>query len=438
MTPNAKLLPPSTGPRLIVYHQTFHDSNGTYHSLLPLLTNNTGITHVIVAAIHLNDDPKNITLNDHSPDDKRFDQLWGEVNWLQGSGVKVLGMLGGAAKGSYEKLSGDEESFEAYYTPLAALVTARSLSGLDLDIEEAIPLSTTTRLISRLRADFGPEFLITLAPVATALIPDPKIPAHLRPPRPMLASGPTPNPLHPTLRHLSGFSYPELECSVWGKEIAWYNTQFYCGWGDALTTAWYDTIIAAGWKPEKIVMGVVTNEANGSGYVDVGRLAVVAQQLRQSYYKVGKGFGGMMGWEYFNAGDCDDDIEYITSRDLNTETVQAGWVKALGLSLRTDVDLDKTPIYEFGGAAMGGMGGMGGMSGGSGGGGSGSGLQNITADQIRNMVSNLPAARAAWPDEEVQKLVVLGFSRQEALAALNATEGDTEMAAGFLFEHYPS
>ncbi|KAI4954526.1 hypothetical protein J4E86_005835 [Alternaria arbusti] len=265
MTPNAKLLPPSTGPRLIVYHQTFHDSNGTYHSLLPLLTNNTGITHVIVAAIHLNDGPGNITLNDHKPDDKRFDQLWGEVNWLQGSGVKVLGMLGGAAKGSYEKLSGDEESFEAYYTPLAALITARSLSGLDLDIEEDIPLSTATRLISRLRADFGPEFLITLAPVATALIPDPKIPAHLRPPRPMLASGPTPNPLHPTLRHLSGFSYPELECSVWGKEIAWYNTQFYCGWGDAFTTEWYDTIIAAGWKPEKIVMGVVTNEANGGG-----------------------------------------------------------------------------------------------------------------------------------------------------------------------------
>jgi len=138
-----------------------------------------------------------------------------------------------------------------------------------------------------------------------------------------------------------------------------------------------------------------------------------------------------MGWEYFNAGDCDDDIAYVASLDLNNETVQAGWVKALGLSLRTDVDLDKTPTSSSSGAAMGGVG--------SGtGGGSGSGLQNITADQIRNMVSNLPAARAAWPDEEVQKLVVLGFSRQEALAALNATEGDTEMAAGFLFELFLS
>jgi hypothetical protein len=105
-----KLLSPSTGPRLIVYHQTIHDSEGNYHSLLPLLTNNTGTTHVIVAAIHLNDEPGHITLNDHLPDDERFNQLWGEVSWLQGSGVKVLGMFGGAAKGSYEKLSRDEAS----------------------------------------------------------------------------------------------------------------------------------------------------------------------------------------------------------------------------------------------------------------------------------------------------------------------------------------
>jgi hypothetical protein len=93
----------------VVYAQTFHDHEGNYHSLLPLLTNNTGVTHVIVAAIHLNDRPGDINLNGHPPSDKRFETLWGEVRWLQGSGVKVLGMLGGAAKGSYEKLTGNEE-----------------------------------------------------------------------------------------------------------------------------------------------------------------------------------------------------------------------------------------------------------------------------------------------------------------------------------------
>lgn len=128
-----KLLPPSNGPRLIVYHQTFHYSEGDYHSLLPLLTNNTGVTHVIVAAIHLNTGPGNITLNDHRPDDKRYDQLWGEVNWLQGSGVKVLGMLGGAARGSYEMLSGSDENVcmvAGYSTPSLTLHSSRHTTPL--------------------------------------------------------------------------------------------------------------------------------------------------------------------------------------------------------------------------------------------------------------------------------------------------------------------
>ena len=226
----------------------------------------------------------------------------------------------------------------------------------------------------------------------------------------MLASGPSPNPLHPTLPHLSGFSYPELECSVFGKEISWYNTQFYCGWGDAGRTEWYDAIVAAGWKPEKVVLGVVTNPGNGAGHVNIQKLADNCRRLRQKYGNTGKGFGGVMGWEYFNAGDCEEDLVHVSSLELDNDTVQAGWVKALGRVLRTEEE-NNTGQRP---------------------------LQGVTADQIRSMVSNLPTARAAWPDEEIGKLVVLGFSRQEAIAALNATDGNTEMAAGFLFEHYPS
>lgn len=291
-------------------------------------------------------------------------------------------------------------------------MSAHELSGLDLDVEEEIPLATITRLIARLRADFGPDFLITLAPVATALIPDPKVPPHLRPPRPMLASGPSPNPLHPTLPHLSGFSYPELECSVHGREIAWYNTQFYCGWGDAGSTQWYDAIIAAGWKPERIVLGVVTNPGNGAGYVPLSKFSDVCGVLRDKYKNMGKGFGGIMGWEYFNAGDCEEDLVHVSTLELNNETVQAGWVGALGRMLRTE---EPPPLKQQTSRP----------------------LQGVTAEQIRQMVTNLPTARAPWPDEQVQQLVVLGFEKHEAVAALNATDGNVEMAAGFLFEHYP-
>lgn len=226
----------------------------------------------------------------------------------------------------------------------------------------------------------------------------------------MLTSGPSPNPLHPTLPHLSGFSYPELECSVYGREIAWYNTQFYCGWGDAGSVQWYDAIIAAGWKPEKVVLGVVTNPGNGAGHVNVKTLRDVCARLREKYKSVGKGFGGVMGWEYFNSGDCEDDLVHVSELSLNNETVQAGWVGALGRVLRVqDPPRPQTSRPPL----------------------------DVTADQIRAMVSNLPAARAPWPEEEVQKLVVLGFAHNEAIAALNATDGNVEMAAGFLFEHYP-
>jgi hypothetical protein len=295
--------------------------------------------------------------------------------------------------------------------PLKAMLSTYKLSGIDLDIEEELLLTTATRLISRLRADFGPDFLITLAPVATALIPDPKIPAHLRPPRPMLASGPSPNPLHPTLPHLSGFSYPELECSIYGREIAWYNTQFYCGWGDAGSTMWYDAIVAAGWSPSKVVMGVVTNPGNGAGHIPIKKLGENLARLREKYRNVGGGFGGVMGWEYFNSGDCEEDIVHVSGLELGNETVQAGWVKALGQVLRTE----EPPLPQTERP-----------------------LQGVTAEQIRNMVTNLPQARTPWPDEKVENLVVLGFERHEAVAALNATDGNVEMAAGFLFEHYPS
>lgn len=86
------LLPLSQGPKVVVYHQTHHGPNGGPPvSLLPLITNNTGVTHVIIAAIHLNDPAGNITLNDDSPDHEKFNTLYGEMAWLQASGVKILG-----------------------------------------------------------------------------------------------------------------------------------------------------------------------------------------------------------------------------------------------------------------------------------------------------------------------------------------------------------
>lgn len=262
-------------PRVVCYFQTYH-RDGEYTSLLPLITNTSGVTHVILAAIHINWDPKNLTLNDDPPDHDKYTQLWDEVVVLQDSGVKVLGMLGGAAKGSFARLDYSESRmdipiarFESYYAPLRDMIKAYSLDGIDLDIEEEMSLPGVIHLVDRLKADFGRDFIITMAPVATGLM--------------------TGRP------HLSGFDYRTFE-DIRGSSIAWYNAQFYNGWGGVHDTAAYDEIIRCGWKPEKVVAGMLTNPMHGgSGYVPLETTAAVLSLLVEKYPT----FGGVMGWEYW-------------------------------------------------------------------------------------------------------------------------------------------
>ncbi|RYO85583.1 hypothetical protein DL764_009143 [Monosporascus ibericus] len=133
------------------------------------------ITYLIVAAIHINEDPHGLTLNDYPPSDPCFALLWAEFRVAQVSGVTVMGMFGGAAKGSYARLDGDREAFDRYYALLYEL------------IRERVSHAGVIRFVDRLRADFGAAFVITLAPVATALLD--------------------------ARRNLSGFDYEALEAA---------------------------------------------------------------------------------------------------------------------------------------------------------------------------------------------------------------------------------
>jgi hypothetical protein len=90
-------------PRLILYQQTHHDSANRPVSLLPLV-DIPQVTHVYIAAFHING-PGWIHLNDHPPEHKRFDTLWKEMQVLKENGIKVMAMLGGAAVGSFRRLS---------------------------------------------------------------------------------------------------------------------------------------------------------------------------------------------------------------------------------------------------------------------------------------------------------------------------------------------
>ena len=92
--------------RNIAYVQTFTDSSGNWFNLTDLVTQNTGLTHLILASLHL-DSPTEIHLNDNDIDSAYWDPLWPMVSSLQSAGVKVMLMMGGAAHGSYANLQAD-------------------------------------------------------------------------------------------------------------------------------------------------------------------------------------------------------------------------------------------------------------------------------------------------------------------------------------------
>lgn len=193
-------------PRVVVYFQSHHNPDGSPISVLPLIQQpGIRLTHLMLAAFHINRKPdpsQIITLNDNVPAHPSFDNIWREIKILQQAGVKVLGMLGGAAKGAFAKEtldSDDDAVFERYYGAVRDMVRERGLDGLDLDVEEPFSLGGVVKLIDRLRADFGKDFVITLAPVAPAMLD--------------------------VRRNLSGFDYEALEV-MRGRDIAFYNCQF--------------------------------------------------------------------------------------------------------------------------------------------------------------------------------------------------------------------
>ncbi|WP_436500462.1 discoidin domain-containing protein [Actinokineospora sp. HUAS TT18] len=250
--------------RTVVYYQTQYYNN-TYVSPKPLVDNNTGVTDVLVAALHLNGDGT-VHLNDHPPGDPRYTQMWTDLAAMQARGVHVSVMVGGAAQGSFQRL---DTEFDTYYPRLKNVITTYNLDGVDLDVEENMSLAGIERVIDALTADFGDGFIISMSPVASAL-----------------SGG----------GNLSGFNYDTLHRDR-GSKIDFYNAQFYCGWGSLSSTSGYDAIISRGVFPaDKVVTGSLTHSSLCGGYVDVTTtLKNTVQALVQKYPT----FGGVAGWEYF-------------------------------------------------------------------------------------------------------------------------------------------
>jgi hypothetical protein len=238
-----------------------------------------------------------------------------------------MAMLGGAARGSYLVFGYQDETissilnllvpstelpkFNFYYDPMITILRQYHLDGIDLDIEEPVSVSVPLRLLRYLRRDMGPEFILSMAPVATSLI-------------------------YNSSEKISGFSYFDLDSNATDlirgdKLVSWYKTQFYSGFGDSSTPETYQYITSKGWDPARVVMGVLDNPNDGHGFVATKYVVDTIKKLRALYPT----FGGIYGWDYFDAGlaepVAEDSVAEPWQWVLKIGDALYGWLTRKGL-----------------------------------------------------------------------------------------------------------
>lgn len=185
-------------------------------------------------------------------------------------------------KSSKREKCTDDPQNEDYYVPLKNTLKYHKIQGLDLDIEEQVDVSCPVNLLRRLNQDFGNDFILTMAPVASDL--------------------------QPGEYGLGGFSYSSMDSQATasgkpnGKLVNWFNAQFYNGWGDSSSPVGYNAIISHGYSPDRVVLGVLDNPNDGgSGWYSISTYKKTINTLKADY----SNFGGDVGWEYWDAGGND-------------------------------------------------------------------------------------------------------------------------------------
>jgi hypothetical protein len=200
-------------------------------------------------------------LNDNPPDDIIFDTMWSELEQVNKNGTTIILMIGGAG-GAFTDLFSD---FDTYYNLLKTTIQNHPIiTGVDLDVEEETDINNIKMLINKIDRDFGADFIISMAPVAFALIND---------------------------EHgLGGFTYKDLYNSPEGQRINYFNGQFY----GCFNTDSYSAAISNGYPPDKVNLGMISSDFSQDNFGDA--LATV-KSLKIKY----PDFGGVYVWEYVDA-----------------------------------------------------------------------------------------------------------------------------------------
>lgn len=266
------------------------------------------LTHVILGLFHCDwvdrtktqhDDPC-VSLNTLYLNDPRLQPLWETVKFLQARGIKVIASFGGGGVGDYSHLLDPAQPY--WYPQLRAMLKDYGMDGIDLDIEEDTAVVTTANvraLAKKLRKDFGKKFLITSAPVASAMIP---------------GGGSV----------SSGVDYRKLMKQGW---FDWYNLQFYNGFGDILGAPYsstdYEAVLNAnkGVSPKRLIPGVITCPSAGSPST-YHALPSLVPKLRELALKY-PDFGGLYGWTFESA-------------QVEGRTDPVGWTRHVSEALHPD------------------------------------------------------------------------------------------------------
>lgn len=270
------------------------------------------------------------------------------------------------------------------------MLREHNIQGLDIDIEESVPISMPLRLLRQLNADLGTDFILTMAPVASALLRN--------------GSG------------LHGFPQRDMDDQAVeparpnGRLVNWYNAQFYNGWGDASSTTMYDQIISeGGWSADRIVMGVLTNPGDGgSGFVKLPTLKSVVGSLGAKHAS----FGCAVGWEYWAAG-TGDGMQYPWM-----------WVKELGDVIATFANKQHAEVLSTSTSPLASNETTTSVPESS----SSSGKPNAEVQAPSSPMKDPPTP---WPSQ-IAQLESVGAGHWDSLRAMNMTNGDTKAAGDML------
>lgn len=280
----------SDSNRIIYYYQTFNGLQDIINS------KKNYITHIHLSSFHFGynlDGTPYIHLNDKTPDDPIFDNVWRDLIKCKSLGIKIICMLGGAG-GAFTTLF---SNYDLFFSILCKFIISKKdlIDGIDFDVEENIGLTNITKLIRDTMNTFDTnpdwkdketglsKFIITMAPVSYALEGS--------------DSG------------MGGFSYKQLYQLPEGMRINYFNGQFYYGDFDL---AHYKACISNGYPANKIVMGCIENQ-----FTDWTEYYKIIKTIKAEY----PDYGGTFYWEYCNKPDKWDKNVWLAYNNTNLEGV---------------------------------------------------------------------------------------------------------------------